>query len=106
MYNIHLSWLASDKSRVKQDIHPYWTIHDDQTVIDSVELRGKRIVKPASLKHHALDELHIHHMGIDRTCLLACVYRYWMNINDDIEKAIETAQQVLNFCRHTQRRRD
>ena len=41
-------------------------------VIDGVILKGKHIVIPNTLQKQALEQLHINHMGKEKTKLLAC----------------------------------
>ena len=58
-------------------------------VIDGIILKGRCVVIPDSLKTQALDQLHLNHVGIEITKLLACESIYWININDDIDKHIK-----------------
>ena len=66
------------------------------TVIDGVILKDRHDVIPESFKKQELEQLHLNHMGIETTKLLACESIYWININDDIEKHIKIAL-CLNF---------
>ena len=50
----------------------YWTFRDDMAVIDGVIMKGRSVIIPDILKTQALDHLHINHMGIEKTKLLAC----------------------------------
>ena len=54
-------------------------------VIDGVIMKGWHIIIPEILKIQVLEQLHINHMGIVKTKLLAHESIYWCNINDDIE---------------------
>ena len=54
------------------------------TVIDWVIMKGRHIILEV-LKVQALDQLHINHMGIEKTKFLVHESVYWVNINDDTE---------------------
>ena len=51
-------------------------------------MEGRHIVIPEVLKPQSLDQLHINHMGIEKTKLLVCESIYWAYINNDIENYI------------------
>ena len=59
------------KDEVSKELKPYWSYRDELAVIDSVVLKGRCIIIPYSLKQQVLDQLHINHMGIEKTKLLA-----------------------------------
>ena len=96
---------VSTKAELNSDLRPYWSYRDDLAVIDGVVMKGRLIIIPRSLKQQVLDQLHTNHMGIEKTKLLMCESVYWADINTDIEKHIKTAQCVLNFSRHSPRRK-
>ena len=58
-------------------------------VIDGVIMKGRCIVIPEVLQQQVLDQLHINHMGIEKTKLLACQSIYWAKINRNIDQYIE-----------------
>ena len=66
-------------------------------VINGIILKGRHVVILEVLKTQALDQLHINHMGIEETKVLACESIYWVNINDDIEKHINNCTTCLTF---------
>ena len=72
-------------------------------VIDGVIMNGSHIIIPEILKPQVLDQLHINHMGIEKTKLLVCKSIYWANINNDIESFIKIVPHVLNFSKNSQR---
>ena len=53
-------------------------------VIDGIIMKGRHVFIPEILKK-ALHQLHINHMGIEKTKVLAHESIYWVNINDNIE---------------------
>ena len=55
-------------------------------VIDGVILKGRYIVIPNVLQKQALEQLHINHMGMDKTKILVCESVYWPGVNSSIEK--------------------
>ena len=75
----------------------YWTFRDDMAVIDGIIMKGRHAVTPEIVKAHALDKLHVNHMGIEKTKLLACELVYWVNINDDNENCIKNCTTCLTF---------
>ena len=86
------------KDEVEQDIRAYWSFKDDMAVIDGIIMKGRcMLLYQRILKTQALDQLHINHMGIEKTKLLACESIYWVNINDNIENFIKIVLHVLHF---------
>ena len=49
-------------------------------------MKGRRIIIPAVHQDKALKQLHLNHIGIEETRLLACRSIHWMNMNGDIEE--------------------
>ena len=72
------------KDELHADIKPYWPYRDELVVIDGVILKGRHIVIPYSLRQQVLTQLHISHMGIEKTKLLAHDSVFWSNIKTDI----------------------
>ena len=101
----HLQWLKcfiitgwpDTKDWLHQDIRSYWSFKDDLAVIDSVIMKGRCIIIPEALKQQAIDQLHVNHMGIEKTKLLACKSIYWVNVNNDIENYIKNCSTCLEF---------
>ena len=76
------------KDELQTVIRPYWPYMDELVVIDGVLLKGRHIIIPDDLKQQVLTQLHINHMGIEKTKLLAHESVFWHNINADIEAYI------------------
>ena len=74
------------KNKLPQDIRRCWMFRDDMAVIDGVVIKGKHIV---TLQQQAVKQLHINHMGIKTTKLLACKSVYWIGMKADIETHIK-----------------
>ena len=68
----HIIGWPDNKDQILQYMRPYWTFHDDMEVTDRVILKGRYVVIPEILQRRALQHLHVNHMGIKKTKLLAC----------------------------------
>ena len=60
-------------------------------------MKGRHVIIPEKLKTQKLDQLHVNHMGTEKTKLLACKSVYRININDDIENHIKNCVTCLTF---------
>ena len=81
-------------------MRPFWSFKVNMAVIDGVIMKGRCIIIPKpqqALKQQALDQLHVNHMGIEKTKLLACKSIYWVNVNSDIENYIKNCTTCLAF---------
>ena len=77
-------WLST-KDELHSNLRPYWSYRDDIVVIDGVVMEGRCVIIPAVLRQQMLDQLHLNHVGIEETKLLAHDSVYWVYINTDIE---------------------
>ena len=80
------------------DIRPYWNIRDEMSVENGMILKGHRIVIPRSVQPEILKQLHVGHLGQEKTKLRAKDTVFWPNINKDIEHAVQkcaTCQEHL-----------
>ena len=84
-----------NKDELQTDIRPYWPYRDELAVIDGVLLKGRYIIIPDSLKQQVITQLHINHMGIEKTKLLAHESIFWHNINANIEAYIKLCVTCL-----------
>ena len=75
-------------------------------VIGRVIVKGKNAIIPEVLKTQALDQLHINHMGIEKTKLPACESIYWININDDMENFIKKLHYMSYISADTTKGQD
>ena len=60
-------------------------------------MKGRCIFIPEVLNPQVLDQLHINHMGIDKTKLLAYESIYWASINNNTENYIKICITCLTF---------
>ena len=68
------------------------TDHSEMIAIkNDITMKGRRIIIPAALQDKALKQLHLKHVGIVKTGLLACESIYWINKNADIEETVKNA---------------
>ena len=75
--------MAEYKRSASHQPKTYWSYKDDLAVIDGVVMKGRHIIVPQEMKQQVLDELHVNHMGMEKTKLLLCKSVYWVNINND-----------------------
>ena len=57
-------------------------------MIDGIGMKSKRIIILFQLQKQILQQLHNNNMEIENIGLLACKSVYWLNINTDIENAV------------------
>ena len=87
--NIIITGWLNTKDQLLINIRPYWSYKDDLAVIDCVVMKDRCIIIHEGLKQQALDQLHVNHMGIEKTKLLTCESAYWVNISNDIENHVK-----------------
>ena len=85
------------KDEISEELKPYWSYRDELAVIDGIMLKVRCIIIPNSLRQQVLNQLHINHMGIEKTKLLMHKCVYWHSINADIEKYIKQCATCLEF---------
>ena len=85
------------KDQVQEDIQMYWSFKDDMTVIDGIIMKDRHVIIPERLKSQTLDQLHINHMGIEKTKLQVHESIYWVNIKDDITNFINNCTTCFTF---------
>ena len=95
--NLIFAGWCNTKDELHVDLKHYWLYRDELAVIDEVILKGRCIIIPTSLKQQILEQLHINHMGIKKTKLLACKSVYWPSINADIDNFIKICTTCLHF---------
>ena len=68
-------------------------------MIDGIILKRRHIdiVIPEALQRQALQQLHVNHVGIGKTKLLACKSIYWIGVNLDIKNHINISSTCLDF---------
>ena len=82
------SW-PENKDWITQHMKTYWIFWVDMAVIDWVILKSMYIVILETLQRQALEQLHVNHMGVEKTKLLLCQSIHWTGLNNDIENHIK-----------------
>ena len=95
-YFIITGWPYS-KDEISEELKQYWSYRDKLAVIDGIMIKARHIIIPNSFRQQVLDQLHINHMGIEKTKLIAYKCVYWHSINADIEKYIKQCPTCLEF---------
>ena len=64
---------------------------EDTVITEKITMKIRIIIIPAVLQVNALKQLHLNHMGMKKTRLLASDSIYWINMNADIEDMVKIA---------------
>ena len=86
-------------SIVPENLRPYWTRRNELTVEGDCLMWGIRVVVPAKLQEHVLQELHKEHPGASRMKALARSYLWWPGLDKCLEekaKSCLSCQEVKN----------
>ena len=110
----HLQWLKGyiiigwpeNRGQIPWDVRMYWLFQDDMAVIERIIMKGRYVLIQEVLKTQELVQLHINHMGMEKTRLLATNQFIWVKINDDIERHIKIVPHGLHSNRYNQRTRE
>ena len=71
-------------------LRTFWPYRDELGVAHGVLFKGRQVVIPSTLQDDILNQLHVGHMGIERTRRLARETVFWPNISKDIEHITKT----------------
>ena len=74
--NIIVTGWPNTKDHLHIDTRPYWSYKDDLAVIDGIVMKGRHIIIPEDLKQQVLGQLHVNHMGSEKTnylCANLCI---------------------------------
>ncbi|XP_031355079.1 uncharacterized protein K02A2.6-like [Photinus pyralis] len=83
-------------------LKPYHNVKAELTTLDSILLRGERVVIPAVLQQRILDSLHAAHHGITKMKAVAYSYIWWPGLHSHIlayVKTCPTCRENLNTPR-------
>ena len=86
---IHTGWPDTIKE-LPQEFRPFWAYRDELGMANGVLFKGRQVLIPETLREDILKQLHIGHLGIEKTRRLARKSVYWPNINKDIEQIVKT----------------
>ena len=80
------------------DIRSFWSFRDQLSVENGLVLIGQQLVIPRMQQPDILRQLHTANLGTEKTKLLARDTVYWLNINKDIDRLVQTC----NVCQEHQ----
>ena len=87
-----------DVKDLPPDIRSFWSFRDQLSVENGLVLKGQQLVIPRMQQPEILRQLHTAHLGTEKTKLLARDTVYWLNINKDIDRLVQTC----NVCQEHQ----
>ena len=71
----------NERRDIPQTIREYWPFRDELTIENGMIIKGNQILIPTHLRPEILKDLHIPHLGIVKTNLLAKTCIYWPRMN-------------------------
>lgn len=84
------SWPA--RKQLPKELHPYYEVRSELSVVDSILLRGDQVVLPSQLQKQALALAHAGHPGIVRMQdLIRCTY-WWPAFRKHVEQYVSDCQ--------------
>ena len=92
-----------NKSRVSQEIKPFWDIKHELSFEEGLILRGARIYIPEKLQTSVLQCLHQSHMGIEKTKARANEIIFWPGMTKNIETIISKCDTCNMFRKKQQK---
>ena len=90
----------TERRTLPQNLREFWPYIDMLTYENNMVITGKQILIPTPLLPDILKGLHIPHIGIVKTNLLANTCVYWPKMN----KYIQDLTEECNNCQTNQRR--
>ena len=79
----------SERDEVNNELKQYWSYRDELSIINGVIFKSDRVVIPKKLRSEMLKQLHIPHMGIEKTKLSARESVFWPGLNREIEDMVK-----------------
>ena len=104
--NMIMKGWPEKRDECPQNLKSYWNYRDELSVLDSLILKGTRIIIPSECRDDVLEKLHEGHFGIDRTKLRARDSVYWPQINQDIETLVKSCGKCQEFSKRNNRNPD
>ena len=83
-----LAGFPSMKADLPVELRPYWPVHENLSVDDDLVVYGRRLVVPAALRRQVLQQLHISHLGKEKTKQRARQIVFWPGIDNDIDNVV------------------
>ena len=54
-------------TEVPTELRPYWSFRDEMGIADGIIFKGEQVLIPPCIRTDILSQLHVGHMGIERT---------------------------------------
>ena len=90
----------TERRILPQNLREFWPYRDELTYENNMVIKGNQILIPKSLRSDILKDLHIPHLGIVKTNLLAKTCVYWPKMTKEIQDLTEECSE----CQTHQRR--
>jgi len=81
------------KQDLPEELHPYWCMRDELSILDGLILKGHRVVVPSSQREDTLRRLHDAHQGVSSTLQRARRTVYWPRLKEDVTDLIEKCDE-------------
>ena len=92
----------SRRDEVNNELKQYWSYKDELSINNGITFESDRAVILKKLRPEILKQLHIPHMGIEKTKLRAIESMFWPGVNIEIENMVE----LCNICIKNQRKQE
>ncbi|XP_064477798.1 uncharacterized protein K02A2.6-like [Ornithodoros turicata] len=76
------------KSAVSDELKPFWNVRNELSLVDSMLMRGERIIPPKVLRHQLLELAHEAHQGMVRCKQRLRDIYWWPRMDADVEAII------------------
>lgn len=77
-----------NKSLVKSEAKPFWSIKNEIHVIKGILFRNDRVIIPENMKSEMLHKIHEGHLGIEKCKRRARDVMWWHGMSADIERLV------------------
>jgi len=84
-----------EKSKLDEQLRPYWTMQGEFTVHDNLLFKGTRIVIPHSLQNEILNRVHDGHQGIVKCRERARLSVWWLGLSSQLEDVVKNYQKCI-----------
>ncbi|XP_059061669.1 uncharacterized protein K02A2.6-like [Achroia grisella] len=82
----------SNKRDVTSLIKPFWNVHNEIHVVNSILFKGDRVIIPDSLRNEMLSRIHEGHLGVEKCQRRAREVIWWPGMSAAIERAVLNCQ--------------
>ncbi|KAK2705599.1 hypothetical protein QYM36_015852 [Artemia franciscana] len=81
------SW-PNARKQCAMDLLAYWNLQHELSYMNGIIFKGERIVIPRKMRPQILQQLHVSHLGMEKTKQCARMLVYWPKMNGDIKRQI------------------